>query len=89
MKIGPRERISSPWPIVEPNGPAAMAGLMKFDMVYSLDGVPVTGVDDLIRLLGAERIGRGVEIGVMRLGKPRTVQLKPVERVAPKAARRS
>jgi S1-C subfamily serine protease len=74
---------------VEPNGPAAAAGLMKFDLAYSLDGTPVTGVDDLIRLLGAERIGRPVEIAVMRLGKPRTVELKPVERVAAKTAKRS
>ena len=32
-------------------------------MIVALDGEPVTGVDDLIRLLIAERIGREVAIG--------------------------
>jgi S1-C subfamily serine protease len=34
-----------------------------------LDGVPVTGADDLIRLLGADRIGRAVELAVLRHGR--------------------
>jgi len=40
----------------------------------------VTGADDLIRLLTGERIGRAIEVNVLRLGKPRTFTLVPEER---------
>src|SRR5437660_5679118 len=56
----------------EPGSPANRAGLLTGDMIVSLDGEPVTGADDLIRLLTGERIGKAVEIKVLRLGKPRT-----------------
>jgi S1-C subfamily serine protease len=46
----------------------------------ALDGEPVTGVDDLIRLLNAERIGKTLEAGVIRLGKLRRLTVTPVER---------
>ena len=41
---------------------------------------PVTGADDLIRLLTGERIGKAIEIDVLRLGKPRAFTLVPEER---------
>ena len=63
-----------------PGSPANRAGLLTGDMIVTLDGVPVTGADDLIRLLTGERIGRAVEIDVLRLGKPRTFTLVPEER---------
>ena len=56
------------------------AGLLTGDMIVRLDGEPVTGADDLIRLLTGERIGRSVEISVLRLGKPRKFTLMPEER---------
>ena len=40
------------------SGPASAAGMLSHDIVVSLDGEPVTGVDDLVRLLNGERIGR-------------------------------
>jgi S1-C subfamily serine protease len=64
----------------EPGSPANRAGLLSGDMIVSLDGEPVTGADDLIRLLTGERIGKTVEIKVLRLGKPRTFTLVPEER---------
>jgi len=66
----------------EQGSPANRAGLLTGDMIVRLDGEPVTGADDLIRLLTGERIGREVEIGVLRLGKPRTFTLVPEERKA-------
>ena len=68
--------------MVEPNGPAALAGLMSLDTIVGADGVPVTGVDDLIRLLNADRIGRRIAIDILRRGSLRTVEVKPLERPA-------
>ncbi len=64
----------------EPGSPGNRAGLLTGDMIVSLDGEPVTGADDLIRLLTGERIGKAVEMAVLRLGKPRTFTLVPEER---------
>src|SRR6202171_2494055 len=41
---------------IEEGSPAAVAKLMPRDIVISLDGEAVTGIDDLIRLLNGERI---------------------------------
>jgi S1-C subfamily serine protease len=49
-------------------------------VVVQLDGLPVTGVDDLIRLLNAERIGRAVRVDVLRRGQLRTFEVHPTER---------
>jgi S1-C subfamily serine protease len=63
-----------------PGSPANLAGLLTGDMIVRLDGEPVTGADDLIRLLTGEKIGRMIEVDVLRLGKPRTFTLVPQER---------
>ena len=47
---------------------------------------PVTGVDDLIRLLNAERIGKRVTIDVLRRGSLRSFEVTPLERPTAKAA---
>ena len=43
---------------IEPDGPAAQAGLLPGDVVVRLDGVDINGVDDLIRVLDRDRIER-------------------------------
>src|SRR2546430_1728105 len=60
-----------------PGSPANRSGLLTGDMIVSLDEEPVTGADDLVRLLTGERIGKSTEIGALRLGQPRTVTLRP------------
>jgi len=67
---------------VETASPAGAAGLMSGDMIVALDGTAVTGADDLIRILTGERIGRALEIEVLRLGKRRRFRLVPGERKA-------
>jgi S1-C subfamily serine protease len=53
---------------------------MSGDVVIKLDGVGIHGVDDLIRALDRDRIGRTVEMEVLRLGRLRAFDIHPVER---------
>jgi S1-C subfamily serine protease len=59
--------------------PADRAGLRAEDLVVTVDGVPVHGVDDLLRLMTEERIGVPVAVEVVRAGVARTVELVPRE----------
>src|SRR6201985_2267024 len=52
---------------IEPDSPAAKAGLLPGDVVIRLDGVDINGVDDLIRVLDRDRIGRTLAMDVLRL----------------------
>src|SRR4051794_18197171 len=64
---------------VVPDSPAGRAGVRSEDLVLAVDGEPVTGVDDLHRLLTADRIGRDVELTVVRAGTSRTLAVRPEE----------
>jgi serine protease Do len=59
--------------------PAAEAGLKTEDLIVAIDGVPVSGVDDLQRLLGSERIGVAVTLDVVRAGTRREAVVRPTE----------
>ena len=65
---------------IEPDGPAAQAGLLPGDVVIRLDGVDINGVDDLIRVLDRDRIDRKLEMDVLRMGRLRGIDIHPVER---------
>jgi S1-C subfamily serine protease len=65
---------------IEPEGPAAKAGLLPGDVVVRLDGVDINGVDDLIRVLDRDRIGRRLAMDVLRRGHLRAVDIDPIER---------
>jgi S1-C subfamily serine protease len=65
---------------VEPGSPAERAGLVSGDIILTLDGLAVTGADDLIRMLAGEKIGRRVEIEILHSGSRRTLSLMPDER---------
>jgi S1-C subfamily serine protease len=65
---------------IEPDGPAARAGLLPGDVVIKLDGVGVHGVDDLIRALDRDRIGRTLQMEVLRMGRLRAIEIHPIER---------
>jgi len=71
---------------IEQHGPAAQAGLLPGDVVIRLDGVDINGVDDLIRVLDRDRIGRTLAMDVLRLGRLRAIDIHPVERKKVKAA---
>jgi S1-C subfamily serine protease len=61
------------------DSPAALAGLRPEDLIVEVDGVPVTSVGDLQRLMTAERIGRSVAVGVFRNGHVESVAATPTE----------
>jgi S1-C subfamily serine protease len=65
---------------IEPDSPAARAGLLPGDVVIKLDGVDVNGVDDLIRVLDRDRIDRTLAMDVLRMGRLRAVDIHPIER---------
>jgi S1-C subfamily serine protease len=65
---------------IEPDSPAAKAGLLPGDVVIRLDGVEINGVDDLIRALDHDRIGRTLAMEVLRLGRLRAIDIHPIER---------
>src|SRR5262249_5867140 len=65
---------------VEPSGPAARAGMQGGDVVLGIDGKAVTGSDDLIRTLTGDKIGRAVELDILREGKRLRVAVTPEER---------
>jgi serine protease Do len=61
---------------VQPDTPAAAAGIQNGDVIVSFDGKKVDTMRDLPRLVGGTPVGKTVDIGVLRLGKPVTVQAK-------------
>jgi S1-C subfamily serine protease len=82
IEAGIDNRLGAMLTAVDQNGPASRAGLLSHDLVIRLDGEPVTGIDDMIRLLDRNRIGKRVTVDVLRLGRLRTFEMTPTERVA-------
>ncbi|MCX8572916.1 S1C family serine protease [Aminobacter sp. MET-1] len=58
---------------VETGGPAAKAGLKEGDIIVAIDGHAVGGVDDLVRTLDAEKIGKETTFAVV--GRTGVVQV--------------
>ncbi len=65
---------------IEPDSPAAKAGILPGDVVIKLDGVEINGVDDLIRALDRDRIDRQLSMDVLRMGRLRAIDIHPIER---------
>ena len=51
---------------VEKGSPAESTGLHEGDVIVAFDGVPVSSVDDLHRLLSEEQVGKATELTVIR-----------------------
>jgi len=64
------------------DGPAARAGLLAGDVLITLDGKPVTGAGALIRMLGADAIGRTLGARILRNGRFVDISLTPKARPA-------
>jgi serine protease Do len=64
---------------VEPEGPAAAAGVRPEDLIVSIDGRPVERMDDLLRVMSGEAVGVPVQVGVVRAGRRLELELVPCE----------
>jgi S1-C subfamily serine protease len=64
---------------VEPNSPAARAGLERRDVIVELRGKPIESVADLHRLLDRDAINARVEVGVLRGANKLVLEVRPSE----------
>ncbi len=58
---------------VQPEGPAAKAGLQAADVILAFDGKPVENSGDLPRMVGMAKPGAKIPLQVWRRGKAQTV----------------
>ena len=66
LRLGLAQRMGAVVSAVEANSPADHAGLLTGDILLAVDGIPITGADDLVRLLDAEKIDRTIPFDVLR-----------------------
>ena len=64
---------------VEPDGPAARAGLAEGDIVVGCGDKEIAGIDDLHRLLTEERVGVRLPLVVIRRTERLTLEVVPKE----------
>lgn len=67
---------------VAAGSPAAVGGIKTGDIVVGIEDMRVTGVDDIMRLLNASRIGRNVVIRMVRGSSTANANVVPDERPA-------
>jgi S1-C subfamily serine protease len=66
---------------VEPNSPAAAAGLRDGDVVLAFAGEMVTGIDELHRQLTDDRIGVPAALTILRAAEKRQLTVVPRESI--------
>jgi S1-C subfamily serine protease len=64
---------------VEANSPASMAGVLDGDIILAFAGEPVTGIDDLHRLLTGEFIGTSAAMSILRGLERHMLTIVPAE----------
>ncbi len=62
---------------VEPGSPAEKCGLREGDVLVSLGGRPIAGVDDLHKLLIGDAVGRRAPLGVLRNSEQLLLEVTP------------
>jgi S1-C subfamily serine protease len=65
---------------VEPDGPAGQGGLLLGDTIVALDGQPVRHMDELLALLGGDRVGTSAPVRFVRGGQTQELTVTIGER---------
>ena len=65
---------------LEPEGPAALAGVLIGDVLVALGGIAVADTDDIQTVLEKHGVGRAIEVAVVRGGASRSVSITIGER---------
>ena len=65
---------------IDPDGPAARAGLLVGDILTTWNAKPVDRVREVMRLLGSDSIGKTIDLGLLRGGAPTTLKVVIGER---------
>ena len=65
---------------VTPNGPAAKAGIQAQDVITSVDGKSIKNGDELVGIISDKQPGSTVRLGVLRGGKPLTLDVGIADR---------
>jgi S1-C subfamily serine protease len=65
---------------IDPDGPAARAGLLVGDIVTTWNSRPLDRVREVMRLLGSDSIGNTVDLGLLRGGAAMTLKIVIGER---------
>ena len=64
---------------LEPGGAAERAGIEAGDVIIGYDGEEVSGVDELHRLLGADRIGKETKVALLRRAQKIELPIRAAE----------
>ena len=80
LRLGLEQATGAVVTAIAQGGPASETGMLTGDIILSIDGAPVAGADDIVRLLGAERIGRTIPIDVLRRSDRRRFWVGLMER---------
>ena len=64
---------------VEPESPSSAAGLLPGDIILRLGEQSVASLDDLVRLLSSETLGRDIPLDILRHFHPHRLTLTPTE----------
>ncbi len=65
---------------VTPNGPAAKGGVQAQDVITSVDGKPIKNGDELVGIISDRQPGSTVRLGILRNGKPMTLDVGIADR---------
>lgn len=71
LRMGLTQTMGAVVSAVEAGSPADQAGLLTGDILLAVEGTEITGADDLVRLLDADKINRTVPFDVLRRSEKR------------------